>query len=116
MNAIRGAITVDEDTPAAIGRAVETLCAEISRANQLAPAEIVSAIFTLTPDLSSAFPALAARRQGWGEVPMLCAQEIAVPGALARVCRVLLHVRRDQPVVHVYLEGARALRPDLAKS
>ena len=115
MNAIRGAIQVDEDTPDAIARAVEKLCAEITRENQLAPSEIISAIFTLTPDLSSAFPALSARRQGWGDVPMICAQEVPVPGALARVCRVLLHVRRSSPVVHVYLDGARALRPDLAK-
>ena len=115
MNAIRGAIQIDEDTPDAIGRAVEKLCAEISGQNQLAPTEIISAIFTLTPDLSSAFPAASARRQGWGDVPMICAQEIAVPGALPRVCRVLLHVRRDKAVTHVYLEGARALRPDLAK-
>jgi len=116
MNAIRGAIQIDEDTPDAIARAVEKLCVEISRENQLDPAEIVSAIFTLTPDLHSAFPALSARAQGWGEVPMLCAQEIPVPGALPRVCRVLLHVRRDKPVVHVYLDGARTLRPDLAKT
>jgi chorismate mutase len=114
MNAIRGAIQIDEDTPDAIARAVEKLCGAITRENQLAPTEIISAIFTLTPDLSSAFPALAARRQGWGDVPMLCAQEIPVKGALARVCRVLLHVRREGPIVHVYLEGARALRPDLA--
>lgn len=115
MNAIRGAIQIDQDTPQAIASAVGKLCAGISRENNLDPSEIVSAIFTLTPDLTSAFPALAAREQGWGEVPMLCAQEIPVPGALPRVCRVLLHVRRDQPVVHVYLEGASALRPDLAK-
>jgi len=116
MNAIRGAIQIDEDTPEAIARAVEKLCAEITRENQLTASEIVSAIFTLTPDLCSAFPALAARRQGWGDVPMICAQEIPVPGALVRVCRVLLHVRRDGPVVHVYLEGARMLRPDLARA
>jgi len=115
MNAIRGAIQVDEDTPDAIGRAVEKLCGAITRENGLAPSEIISAIFTLTPDLCSSFPAAAARRQGWGDVPMICAQEIGVPGALARVCRVLLHVRRDGPVAHVYLEGARVLRPDLAK-
>ncbi len=116
MIAIRGAIQVSEDTPEAIHRAVEELCGAITEANGLAASEIVSAIFTLTPDLSSAFPAQAARRQGWGDVPMLCAQEIGVPGALPRVCRVLLHVRCDRLPHHVYLGGAQALRPDLARS
>lgn len=115
MIAIRGAIQVDEDTPDAIGRAVETLCAEITRENTLAPDEIVSAIFTLTDDLRAAFPASAARRQGWGDVPMICARELDVPNALPRVCRVMLHVNRTARGQHVYLGGARVLRPDLAK-
>lgn len=114
MIAIRGAVEVDADTAEAIGRAVDALCAELTRANALDPGEIVSAFFTLTPDLHAAFPALAARKQGWGDVPMICAQEIDVPGALPRVCRVLLHVRRDAPGTHVYLGGARKLRPDLS--
>lgn len=115
MIAIRGAIQIDEDTADAIARAVEALCAEITLANALAPDEIVSAIFTLTPDLNAAFPALSARKQGWGDVPMICAREVSVPGALPRVCRVLLHVERAQKGQHVYLGGARALRPDLAR-
>jgi len=113
MIALRGAVQIDADTKEAIGEAVEELCAEITRANDLDPTEIISAIFTLTPDLHAAFPALAARNQGWGDVPMICMQEIAVPDALPRVCRVLLHVHRTKPGKHVYLRGARVLRPDL---
>ena len=114
MIAIRGAIQVEEDTREAIASAAAALCAAIMRDNQLAPSRIVSAIFTLTPDLHADFPARAAREQGWTDVPMICAQEIAVPGALPRVCRVLLHVEGSGPPHHVYLGGAAALRPDLA--
>lgn len=115
MIAIRGATQIDEDTAEAIGRAVEELCAAITTENALGPDEIVSAIFTLTPDLHAAFPALSARKQGWGDVPMICARELDVPGSLPRCCRVLLHVNRVAKGTHVYLGGARALRPDLAK-
>jgi chorismate mutase len=116
MIALRGAVQIDEDTREAIDAAVEELCAELTRANDLDPSEIISAIFTLTPDLHAAFPAQAARAQGWGEVPMICAQEIAVAGMVPRICRVLLHVHRTKPGQHVYLRGARALRPDLVGS
>jgi chorismate mutase len=114
MIAIRGAIQVDEDTREAISAAAASLCVAIMGANQLAPADIISAIFTLTPDLHADFPARAAREQGWTDVPMICAQEIGVPGALPRVCRVLLHVDAAGPARHVYLGGAAVLRPDLA--
>lgn len=113
MIAIRGAIQVEEDTREAITSAAAALCVAITRDNQLDPARIVSAIFTLTPDLHADFPARAAREQGWGDVPMICAQEIGVPGALPRVCRVLLHVDAAGPPRHVYLGGAAVLRPDL---
>lgn len=113
MIALRGAVQVDVDTKEAMLDAVEELCSEITRVNDLKPHEIVSAIFTLTPDLHAAFPAAAARNQGWGDVPMICAQELDVAGALPRVCRVMLHVDRKGPGKHVYLRGARALRPDL---
>jgi len=114
MFAIRGAVQVERDSPAAIAAAVARLCEEISRANRLAAGEIVSAIFTLTPDLVSAFPALAAREQGWSSVPMLCAREIPVPGAPPRICRVLVHARGRRKPRHVYLGRAGALlRPDL---
>jgi chorismate mutase len=115
MLAIRGAIQVEEDSAAAVSAAVAALCEEITRANRLSPGRIVSAIFTLTPDLSSAFPARAAREHGWGDVPMICAQEIPVPDAPPRICRVLLHVKGNGRPRHVYLRGALGLlRPDLA--
>ena len=113
--AIRGAIQVPADTPEAIAAAVADLVHELTRQNDLAPDRIVSALFTMTPDLSSAFPAAAARDQGWSAVPMLCAQEIAVPGAMARVCRVLVHADTDRSPSHVYLGAAAALRPDLPR-
>lgn len=116
MHAIRGAIQIDRNEAPAIDAAVCALVAEIVRRNRLRVDAIVSAWFTLTPDLDAAFPAKAAREAGWGAVPMLCAQEIPVPGALPRVCRVLLHVRgkpiAEQGAEHVYLGGAEVLRPD----
>ena len=111
--AIRGAVQVAEDSAAAIAAAVRELVGEIARVNALPADRVVSAFFTLTPDLSAAFPAGAARAEGWADVPMICAQEIAVPGALPRVCRVLVHARGEGPGRHVYLGGARVLRPDL---
>lgn len=112
MKAIRGAITVEENTAEAIGNATRILLAEIARRNELLPDEVISAFFTLTPDLTACFPARAARLAGW-EMPMLDMQEVAVPGALPRCLRVLLHVQRDAPVRHAYLRGARGLRPEL---
>lgn len=85
--------------------------------NELEPANILSAIFTVTPDLRSAFPAHAARELGWTDVALLCTMEIPVPGALERCIRVLLHVETRLPrsrLRHVYLRGARHLRPDWA--
>lgn len=114
MRAIRGAISVDANTAEAIRDAVSELVRAVCELNHLAPADVVSAIFTLTPDLDADFPARAARQEGWGAVPMLCAQEIPVPGAPRRICRLLVHARgRGEAVRHVYLKDARALRPDL---
>ena len=113
MRAIRGAISVDANTADAIGSAVADLVQAVCAANELDPADIVSALFTLTPDLDAEFPAKAARMQGWTQVPMMCAQEIPVPGAPPRICRVLVHVRGRSSVKHVYLRQARVLRPDL---
>lgn len=84
-------------------------------ANGLDPRDLASAIFTVTDDLDAAFPATAARRMGWRDVPLLDAREIAVPGSLPRCIRVLLHWNTDRTaaeIVHVYLHGARALRPE----
>lgn len=85
--------------------------------NELAPTDIISALFTVTPDLRSAFPAHAARELGWTDVALLCTMEIPVPGAIARCIRVLLHVettKSRKQLRHVYLRGARALRPEWA--
>lgn len=113
MRAIRGAITVEANTAPAIAAAVKELVEAIAKENQLSPADIVSAIFTLTPDLDADFPARPARDAGWRDVPMICAQEIGVPGALPRVCRLIVHARGRRASRHVYLREARVLRPDL---
>jgi monofunctional chorismate mutase len=114
--ALRGAISVDENTAVAIAQATGDLLATLLDANGLTRDDVVSAIFTLTPDLNAVFPANAARQLGWQRVPMLCATELAVPGALPRCLRVLLHVRpatRDWVPSHIYLGEARVLRTDL---
>jgi len=113
MRAIRGAITVEANTAEAIASSVRELVEAVVRENQIAPADIVSAIFTLTPDLNADFPARPARSMGWETVPMICAQEIGVPGALPRVCRLIVHAKGRKAPRHVYLREARVLRPDL---
>jgi len=118
VRGIRGAITVDADDPEAIVRAAQRLLREMVAQNAVDLDDIASVLFSLTPDLRAAFPALGAREMGWIHVPMLHFTEIDVPGALARVVRVLMHVntsRAQQDVEHVYLEGARVLRPDLSR-
>ncbi len=116
MRGIRGATQVAANTVQAIEEAVVELCGEITRRNDLAPQDIVWAIFTVTHDLNADFPARAARVQGWNDVPMICSQEIPVPNSMPRVIRVLLHVDSAGPRNHVYLRGAQALRPDLHKA
>lgn len=114
--AIRGATTVENRGAGhaeAVLDATRTLLEALVAANGLDPARIISAFFTVTPDLQVAFPAEAARMIGWRDVPLLCAVEIDVPGALSRCIRVLLHVEQSAPPRHVYLNGARELRPDL---
>lgn len=117
MRGIRGAITVTADEPQAIVAATKRLLLEMTARNTVELDDIASVLFSLTPDLRAAFPALGAREMGWVHVPMLHFTEIDVPGALARVIRVLLHVNTalaQSAVEHVYLDGARVLRPDLA--
>ena len=116
MRALRGATTVEQDDAREIGTATRELLDAIVERNALSEADLVSAFFTVTPDLTSDFPARAARELGWADVPLLCTVEIPVAHALARCIRVLLHVETDRPradMRHVYLRGARALRPDL---
>jgi chorismate mutase len=86
--------------------------------NKLAADDVISMLFTATPDLTSEFPAYAARKMGLTDVPLLCATEIAVPGAMPRVLRLMAHVETDLPradIRHVYLRGAAALRTDLPR-
>jgi chorismate mutase len=118
MRALRGATTVSHDERGEIAAAVGELIAELRTANGFEPADVVSAIFTLTPDLASVFPAEAARAAGWEDVPLLCSAEVAVPGSLSRCIRVLLHVEHhwSRAPRHVYLRGAKTLRPDLARA
>ena len=111
---IRGATTVTANTAEDIHEATTELLSVVIRLNDLHPDDVASAVFTTTTDLTATFPALAARELGWTEVPLLCAHEMAVPGALALVVRVLLHVnttRAASDIRHVYLKGARVLRP-----
>ncbi len=118
VRAVRGATTVDADEPAAIRAATRELLAEIAERNALSVDDIISVLFTVTPDLASEFPARAARELGWHDVPLLCTVEVPVPGALPRCIRVLLHVESERPreqIEHVYLNGARFLRPDLMR-
>ena len=117
---IRGATAVAADEPQAILLATQELLKEIMSQNDgMRAEEIASAIFTLTEDLCSAYPAAAARQMGWDEVPMLCSREISLPGGLPRIIRVLVHWNTDVPqsrIRHVYLHDAAKLRPDLAPS
>jgi chorismate mutase len=113
--ALRGANTVTENTAEAILSATDALMREILSRNGLGAEDLVSCIFTLTPDLDAEFPAVAARNMGLSRVPLLCAREIAVPDALPRVIRVLMHCYPPVGVdpQHVYLGEARRLRLDL---
>lgn len=116
MRAVRGAITVERDDAEQVMAATRELLTALAERNAIAHESVVSAIFTVTPDITSEFPARAARELGWSDVPLLCAMEIATPTGLARCIRVLLHVETELPrsaLRHVYLRGARALRPDL---
>jgi chorismate mutase len=113
--ALRGATTVDANEAEPILSATEQLMHEMLTRNRLGPDDLVSCIFTLTEDLDAEFPAVAARRMGLSRVPLLCAREIPVPGALPRVIRVLLHCYPPDGIVpqHVYLGEAERLRLDL---
>ena len=117
IRGIRGATTVTADQPDLILQATRELLDAILAENAgMLPEDVGSAIFTVTDDLASTFPAQAARQMGWDMVPMLCGREIPVPGSLPRVIRVLVQWNTDVPqkeIVHVYLREAVKLRPDL---
>jgi chorismate mutase len=116
---IRGATTAATNTAEDILEATDELMRVVIHLNELEPDDVVSAIFTTTPDLTATFPALAARNIGWTEVPLICSHEMNVPGSLQRAVRVLLHVnttKSPQEIRHVYLKGAQQLRPEWAYS
>ena len=117
VRAARGAITVERDDRDTVLDATERLLRELVHRNGIDGDDVVSIVFTATSDLRSVFPAEAARRMGMSDVPLLCARELDVEGAMPSVVRVLLHFQTTRPrsdVEHVYLEGARSLRDDLA--
>jgi chorismate mutase len=115
LRALRGAISVERNDAGVIVAATRELMTQLMERNDLASEQMVSCIFTATTDLNAQFPAVAARDLGLSQVPLLCTQEIDVPGALPRVIRVLLHYHapRSHTPQHVYLREARALRTDL---
>lgn len=120
VRGIRGATTICDDDPETIRMATRELLLAVCAANpSLAPADIASVFFTTTEDLHSAYPARAAREMGWEEVPLMCAQEIPVPGSLPCCIRVMILWNTDQQqneIHHVYLNEAVQLRPDLVRS
>lgn len=118
VRALRGATQVGRDEREDILEGVAELVTELMWRNELVVDDFISVIFTATPDLTAEFPALAARKLGFGEIPLMCAAEIDVPGALSRVIRLLAHVETNRPraeLHHVYLRGATALRQDIAQ-
>jgi chorismate mutase len=118
VRAVRGAVQIDADERELVLKGTAELVTALFAANDFAPDDVISILFTTTPDLTSEFPALAARMPGLTDTPLLCAAEIAVPGALPRVVRILAHVetmRSKQEIRHVYLGGAADLRRDIAQ-
>jgi chorismate mutase len=116
LRALRGAITCDENTKSEIDDKTQRLMRELLARNDLEHDALVSILFTATEDLTAEFPATAARAIGLGDVPLICARELAVDHGMKRVIRVLVHCytsRDPSDLHHVYLDGARALRDDL---
>ncbi|HEY2838615.1 MAG TPA: chorismate mutase [Pirellulales bacterium] len=115
---IRGATTADSNTREDILKATRQLLALMIRQNGIDPNDLASAFFSTTVDLDAEFPALAARQLGWLNVALLCTHELDVPGSLRRCIRVLLHwntCKAASEIMHVYIKGATALRPDLSR-
>ena len=118
VRAIRGAIQLDAVDRDAILEGTAELVTAVMNRNDLTTDDVISVLFTVTPDLTAEFPALAARKIGFHAVPLMCATEIPVPGAMPRVVRLMAHVETDRPrpeIQHVYLRGAAALRLDVAQ-
>ena len=115
---VRGATTVSANDAELMLAATRSLLEQMAARNEIAPAEIASALFTTTPDLDAVYPARAARQLGWAHVPLMGALEIAPPGSLPRTIRVLLHwntTKKQSEIRHLYTNGAEVLRPDLTQ-
>ncbi|CAB4755492.1 MAG: chorismate mutase [Nocardioides sp.] len=118
VRAIRGATQLEEDVRDHMLERVAEMVTDVMTANGLEVDDFISVVFTATSDLVSEFPAYAARRLGFGEVPLLCARELEIEGSMPRVVRMMAHVETDRPradITHVYLHGAAALRSDLTR-
>jgi chorismate mutase len=118
VRAVRGATQVENNDRDEILDATAELVAAVLARNELRSDDVISILFTATPDLTAEFPAYAARKMGLTDVPLLCATEIAVPGAMPRVLRLMAHVETERSrddIRHVYLRGAVALRTDLPR-
>jgi chorismate mutase len=116
VRAVRGAIQIDANDRDDILKGTAELVAEVLDRNGIEPGDLISIVFTATPDLTAEFPAYAARQMGLTDVPLLCTTEIAVPGSMPRVLRLMAHVETPltrADIRHVYLRGASALRTDL---
>jgi chorismate mutase len=116
IRALRGATTISEDTPEHIDERVLALFEALFDHNDLHHDDLISVILTATPDIHSQFPATSARKFGLGDVPLLCAQELDIVGAMPRCIRVLVHLSTERTraeLHHVYLEGTQSLRDDL---
>ena len=114
---VRGATSADDNSAEAILDATRQLLALMIRRNGIEPSDVASAIFTTTTDLNAQFPALAARQLGWIDVPLICTNEIDVPGSLRMCIRILIHWNTDKPqneIKHIYVKDAEKLRPDLS--
>ncbi len=116
VKAVRGAITVDENSKKSILDATGELLGQLTKRNSISEDDIISVIFSMTEDLDASFPAEAARKMGWKNTPLMCTREIDVPGSLKKCIRVLMHfysVKYKKDIEHVYLKGAKSLRKDL---
>jgi chorismate mutase len=119
VRAVRGATQLDDDVREHMLERVAEMVTDVMTANDLAVDDFISVIFTATSDLVSEFPAYAARRLGFGEVPLLCARELEIEGSMPRVVRMMAHVETDRAkseITHVYLHGAAKLRRDLTRT
>ncbi len=118
VRAVRGAVQVDVDEREEVLARTRDLVSEVIRANDLTLDDFISVIFTSTADLVSEFPAVAARELGMGDVPLMCARELEIERSMPRVIRLMAHVETPltrAQVKHVYLNGAQALRRDIAQ-